>query len=88
MLRPVYALELYDKEVKRMGVSLSPGYLFKQVSESGRVLNESLSYSVMIYDRLKIYLVTLGIFEGEAPHSFRTGCAIIKELAYPVTPTV
>ena len=82
MLCPVYALELYNMEVKQMGVSLFPGYLFRQVSESGRVLDTSLSYSA-IYDRLKHYLVTLGIFNEETPHSFRSGCAITMGLANP-----
>ena len=61
MLCPVFSLELYDKEVKRIGVSLSPGYLFRQVSESGRVLKESFSYSA-IHDRLNVYIVTLRVF--------------------------
>ena len=41
-----------------------------------------LSYSA-IYDRLKHFLVTLGIFNGETPHSFRSGCAITMGLANP-----
>ena len=36
-----------------------------------------------IYDKLKHYLVTLGIFNGETPHSFRSGCAITMGLANP-----
>ena len=65
-----------------MGVSLFPGYLFRQMSESGRVLDAPLSYSA-IYDRDKHYLVTLGIFNGETSHSFPSGCAIMMGLANP-----
>lgn len=34
-----------------------------------------MSYS-SIYERLKCYLITLGIDEGETPHSLRAGCAV------------
>lgn len=45
------------------------------VTESGRVINEPMSVS-SIYERLKCYLVTLGIDEGETQHSIRAGCAV------------
>ncbi|CAH1789110.1 unnamed protein product [Owenia fusiformis] len=34
-----------------------------------------------MYDRLRLYLTTLGIFEGETPHSLRAGCAITLMLS-------
>ena len=67
-----------------MAVSVSPGYLFRPVSESGRVLDEPLTYGAM-YERLKTYLVTLGLFEGETPHSFRAGCALTLSLSSSLT---
>lgn len=56
------------------------GYLFRIVSENGRVLDKNVSYSV-VYERLLYYLSTLGIYEGETPHSFRAGCAITMALS-------
>ena len=73
MLYRVHALELYYTAVKNMSVYLSPGYLFRQVSESGRVLNEPLSDSAN-YDRLNSYLVTLGIFYVEHRNAFGRMC--------------
>jgi hypothetical protein len=58
---------------------LTRGYLFRVVSEIGSVLDEPVSYSV-VYQRLIYYLTTLGIYEGETPHSFRAGCTIIMAL--------
>ena len=86
MLCPVHVFELNDTGVKRISVSLSAGYLPRQMSESGKVLNGLLSY-LAIYDRLTNYLVTLDISEGKTPHSFRAGCAITLELASPMTLT-
>nr|XP_034333807.1 uncharacterized protein LOC117691581 [Crassostrea gigas] len=72
---PVRGLERYFAEAKRLGIDMSSGYLFRMVTESGRVINEPMSYS-SIYERLKCYLITLGIDEGETPHSLRAGCAV------------
>lgn len=49
--------------------------MFRTVAECGRVLDKNVSYSV-VYERLRYYLITLGIDDGETPHSFRSGCAI------------
>lgn len=65
---------------KKLKVDLSKGYLFRIVSENGRVLDKNVSYSV-VYERLLYYLSTLGIYEGETPHSFRAGCAITMALS-------
>ncbi|VDI37386.1 Hypothetical predicted protein [Mytilus galloprovincialis] len=61
-------------------VDMSVGYLFRIVSEKGRVLDKAVSYSVM-YERLRYYLSLLGIYKGETPHSFRSGCAITMALS-------
>ena len=77
---PVKGLLEYVEFCKRCGVDLSAGYLFRVVSENGRVLDQCVSYSA-IYERLRYYLSTLGIYEGETPHSFRSGCAITMALS-------
>ena len=58
---------------------MTKGYLFRIVSENGSLLDKPVSYSVF-YQRLRHYLTTLGIYDGETPHSFRAGCAIIMTL--------
>ena len=75
LLCPVFALEQYIQGAKKIGVDLATGYLFRPVTNGGRVLCSPLSYSVT-YERLKYYLNILHIDEGETPHSLRGGCAI------------
>ena len=77
---PVTALELYFKKAKKWGINMSTGILFRPVVESGRVLNEPMTYS-SIYERLRGYLVTLGMSDGETPHSLRAGCAVHMSLS-------
>ena len=76
---PVFALESYFSFMQNHGIPLFPGYLFRVITESGRVLDKPVSFT-SIYERFKTYLGTLGIFDGETPHSLRAGCAIT--LAY------
>lgn len=75
LLCPVLALEIYQAKAREWGVNLTRGFLFRPVSEAGVVLEDKLSYSA-VYERLRNYLVSLGIYEGETPHSLRAGCAI------------
>jgi len=75
LICPVRGLQKYVSGVQLMGVSLSPGYLFRIVSEAGVVLDQNVSYSV-VYERLRHYLMILGLYAGETPHSFRAGCAV------------
>lgn len=72
---PVRGLDKYFKWAKEKGVDLSLGYLFRPVSDCGRVLDQQFGYTA-IYERLKSYLTTLGIYEGETPHSLRHGFAV------------
>ena len=72
---PVEGLNKYYKWAKEKSVDLRLGYLFRPVSESGRVLDQQLGYTA-IYERLKSYLTILGINEGETPHSLRHGFAV------------
>jgi hypothetical protein len=77
---PLKGLLDYFLFAKKFNVDLSKGYLFRIVSENGVVLDKNISYSVA-YERLLYYLSVLGIYEGEAPHSFRSGCAITMALS-------
>jgi len=74
MICPVQGLETYAGTAVTSGISLQTGYFFRPTNSS-MVLEKPLSYEVT-YDRLQFYLNTLGINEGETPHSFRGGCAI------------
>ncbi|XP_050416950.2 uncharacterized protein LOC126830595 [Patella vulgata] len=82
LICPVYAIELYLSSCRLMGVNLSNGYLFRIVSDSGTVLDNPVTYSV-VYERLRLYLSTLGIYQSETPHSFRSGCALTLALSDP-----
>ena len=77
---PVEGLFKYTQGCKNMGVDITNGFIFRIVTERGRVMNQNVSYSVM-YDRLINYLTRLGIYEGETPHSFRAGCAVTLALS-------
>lgn len=77
---PVAALERYVTCAKDMAVDLSLGHLFRLVSVAGVVLDQPVNYPAM-YDRLIQYLVTLGIYDGETPHSLRAGCAVTFKLS-------
>lgn len=81
---PVFALDSYVQWCKDRGVLLSPGYLFRKVADSGRVLDEPVSYDGM-YSRLKEYLVTLGLYDGETPHGFRAGSSVFMGMSGAVS---
>ena len=72
---PVAAIVAYVQGAKSMGLDLRTGFLFRKVDDRNMVLETPVTYDT-IYDALKRYLVTLGIYEGETPHSLRGGCAI------------
>lgn len=69
-------LEYYYKWISDNGINISLGYLFRFVMEKGRVLDKKLEYLV-IYERLKCYLIILGIDEGEMLYSLWGGFVII-----------
>jgi hypothetical protein len=75
MVCPVVGITQYMENAKSLSIDLSCGYLFRPITNSGKVENNPLSYEA-IYDRLKHYLSILGIDKGETPHSIRAGCAI------------
>lgn len=65
--------------VKLYKVDLFMGYLFRIVVECCRVLDKKISYLV-VYGRLRYYLLILVIYEGEIFNSFRLGSVIIMVL--------
>ncbi|XP_045197171.2 uncharacterized protein LOC123551928 [Mercenaria mercenaria] len=80
LICPVNGLNTYVASSKAMGVNLTLGYMFRIVSDSGVVLDQQVSYSV-VYERMRHYLTVLGIYDGETPHSFRAGCAVSLNVA-------
>jgi integrase len=80
-LCPVAGLDRYFDIAKGLGIDLSTGFLFRTISmDRSGVSDEPVSYSVM-YGRLKHYLDSLGINDGETPHGLRGGCAVTLALA-------
>ncbi|CAG2235217.1 unnamed protein product [Mytilus edulis] len=77
---PVQGLLDYVNFCQVSTVDMSVGYLFRIVSEKGRVLDKAVNYSVM-YERLRYYLSLLGIYEGETPIAFDQGCAVTMALS-------
>lgn len=80
---PVKGLLDFVRFAKSHKVDLSMGYSFRTVAECCRVLDKKISYSV-VYGRLRYYLSTLVIYEGETPNSFRSGSAITMALSESV----
>ncbi|CAC5375853.1 unnamed protein product [Mytilus coruscus] len=72
---PKHAKPIIINKVRSIAV-----YISRIITESGRVLEKHVSYC-SIYERFRGYLITLGIFEGETPHSMRAGCAIMLALS-------
>ncbi len=72
---PVRAVESYMTGVRHMGIQLDTGYVFRQVTNEGYVLETPVAYQEM-YDHLKTYLNKLRLWEGETPHGIRGGAAI------------
>ena len=78
---PVAALERYVEGAMEMGIDVKKGYLFRPLDQSKKiVLDEPVSSSAMYY-RLRSYLKTLGLDEGETTHSIRGGCAVTLALS-------
>ena len=80
---PVIGLERYVEGVAEMGVNVRQGFLFRPLDTGKKkVLDEGVSTSAM-YSRLRSYLKTLGLDEGETTHSIRGGggCAVTMALS-------
>lgn len=65
--------------VKLYNVDLLVGYLVRIVVEYCRVLDKNIGYLV-VYERMKYYLLILRIYVGEMLYSFRLGCVIMMIL--------
>jgi len=78
-LCPVQNLRFYVDLCKAAGIDLSHGYLFRPTSPKGSVINAPF-LAPAVCSRLTTYLSKLGIYEGESPHSFRSGTAIMLRL--------
>ena len=76
---PVANLRYYVSVCRALGISLIPGFLFRSTSPSGGIKDQPFLHHA-VQARLHTYLVQLGIYEGETPHSFRSGTAIILRL--------
>ena len=73
---PVTGLEKYVQEALLMGVDLSTGYLFRPLDHSGKYVLDAHVTTPLMQSRLKYYLRSLGIDEGETIHGIRGGCAM------------
>lgn len=76
---PVANVRYYGDVCRALGIRLGTGYLFRPTSANGGVRNEPFLYQAA-YERLRLYLSSLDIFDGETPHSFRNGAAIMLRL--------
>ena len=76
---PVRGLELYMKIADDLDLDIRNGCLFRTTSKEGLVVNEPVT-SEAINVRLKSYLQSMGEYEGETAHGFRSGCAITLAL--------
>ena len=74
-LCPVAATSEYLLLAEASGIDLSAGFLFRNITATGIVLDERLPDSSW-YSKFKSYLKTLDIDDGETPHSLRAGLAI------------
>ena len=76
---PIANLKFYSATCKALGVHLDPRYLFRPSSSNGCVKDAPFHYQAA-NERLRRYMLDLHIFEGETPHSFRSGTAIMLRL--------
>ena len=72
-------LRFYENFCKTAGIWISDGFLFRSTSAKGTVINTPFFISAA-QNRLKKYLLSLGIYDGETPHGFRSATAILLSL--------
>lgn len=61
-------------------IHLPGGYLFRTLEKGGAKVSPNPVTSSAMTSRLKKYLQTLGVWEGETSHSARVGCSIMLTL--------
>ncbi|VDI80971.1 Hypothetical predicted protein [Mytilus galloprovincialis] len=72
-----YEMENYVKFCKKHDIALSGGYFFRPLASSQNEILDAPFTSLEANARLKLYLKDLDLWEGETPHSARSGCALI-----------
>lgn len=83
---PVRALRAFVAFAVGSGLQMEVGPLFREVSSRGSILPTHVTYS-SIYKSLKQALDAVGQYEGETPHSVRSGLAVSALYSYkPVDP--
>ena len=73
---PVNVLREYTEFCKQNALELQGGYFFRPLASTLSALSDAPFTSAAANSRLKIYLTDLNIWEGETPHSTRSGCAL------------
>ncbi len=76
---PVSALRSYVMLATALGIQMEKGPLFREVHPGVGVSSIPIQYS-SIRNNLRGYLIHLGIFEGETPHSIRSGHTVTVSL--------
>lgn len=56
------------------------GFVLRHTFENGLVLDTPITYS-SIFERLKYFMRTLGLEDGETPRSLRAGCLVTLALS-------
>ena len=73
----VAQLRRYKAVVEAAGVSMLPdaghGFVFRAAAKGGKSFSSGAQSCGAIYQRLRVHLSALGIYEGESVHSFRRG---------------
>ena len=73
---PVSTLMTYLNFSKMHNVNLQPGYFFRPLNCIKKEIIDKPFTSSSVNARLKYYLKKLHIWDGETPHSTRSGCAL------------
>jgi hypothetical protein len=73
---PVKELIAYSVFCKQNNLILSGGFFFRPLNHSNTALSDHPFSSSAANSRLKLYLKDLHLFDGETPHSSRSGCAL------------
>ena len=71
----VAALHSFVQQSRNLGLDMSTGYVFRKTLHTGYVANAPFTQSAAT-NRLRLYLLTIGRYQGETTHSLRSGCAV------------
>ena len=77
-LCPVAALHSFVQKSRSLGLDMSTGYVFRKTLHTGNVANAPFTQSAAT-NRLRLYLLTIGRYQGETTHSLRSGCAVAMQ---------